>query len=313
MSRTNAVPRAYETIHLGFSTIIALLLILFTAACDGKGGDTNLIDVVSAAEVPVPTTPTVVTAEPPRPAVSPTVTYAEAESVFNAKRYAEATEMFAVIAERRPEIAWGHYMLGLSAWKAGNRERAEAAFLIAIERDSNHVKSHLNLARVLVETGRATDALAHVEKALTVDSTSVDGYRILGRIRGELKEIDASIVAYRTAIGLDEKDAWSMNNMAFLLIRNDRFEEAIGPLARAVELVPGSAVFQNNLGMALERTGRYTQAAEAYRAALTADSTYGKATVSLARVEGLKQDPTIVPVDLAVLAGEFVASVKGGE
>jgi predicted Zn-dependent protease len=311
MTRTIAAPRAYETIHLGSSTISALSLVLLAAACGGeKGGEGNLVDVVSAAEVAIPT-PAVVTAEPTKPVVSPTVTYAEAESVFNARRYAEATEMFAVIAERRPENAWGHYMHGLSAWKAGNPERAESAFLVAIETDSNHVKSRLNLARVLLETGRPTDALAHVEKALTVDSTSIDGYRLLGRVRGELREIEPAIGAYQKAIALSEKDVWSMNNMAFLMIRADRFEEALGPLARAVELEPTSAVFQNNLGMALERTGRIEQAAEAYRTALTADSTYAKATVSLARVEGLKQDTSIVAADLGALAQSFVASIQG--
>jgi predicted Zn-dependent protease len=311
MRRTIAVARGPEMIHLGFSTIIALGLILFTAACgDETGGESNLVDVVSAAELPAATTPTIVPAESGSIPVSPTVTYAEAESVFAARRYGEATEMFAVIAGRRPGNAWGHYMHGLSAWKAGNNERAESAFLAALERDSNHVKTRINLARVLIEQGRPKDALGHVEKALSIDTASADGFRLLGRVRGELKEIGPGVEAYRKAISLNERDVWSMNNMAFLLIRDGQFEEAIGPLARAIELDPTSAVFQNNLGMALERTGRYRQATEAYRSALLADSTYGKAIASLARLEVVKQDPAIVPADLPALAKTFAESVK---
>ncbi len=57
-------------------------------------------------------------------------------------------------------------------------------------------------------------------------------------------------------------------------------------------------VFHNNLGIALERTGQYTMATQAYRAGLSVDSTYKKAS-SLARVEQRVDDPSVSPIDLA--------------
>jgi len=51
-------------------------------------------------------------------------------------------------------------MLGLSAWKQGDRDRAVAAFEQVLEKDSTHVKSQLNLSRVLIEQGKAQDALS---------------------------------------------------------------------------------------------------------------------------------------------------------
>ncbi len=67
-----------------------------------------------------------------------------------------------------------------------------------------------------------------------------------------------------------------MNNMALVLIQQGRFDEALPPLARAVQLDSSVAVFHNNLGIALERTGQYTMAAQSYRAALSVDSNLHK-------------------------------------
>jgi Flp pilus assembly protein TadD len=58
-------------------------------------------------------------------------------------------------------------------------------------------------------------------------------------------------------------------------------------------------VFHNNLGMALEHTGRFRAAATAYKAALAADPGYDKAKRNLARVEALQGDSeeTKIPRD----------------
>jgi Flp pilus assembly protein TadD len=58
-----------------------------------------------------------------------------------------------------------------------------------------------------------------------------------------------------------------------------------------VELTKDVPAFHNNLGMALEHTGRFGAAAVAYNDALTADPGYGKAKLNLARVDGVKRGP----------------------
>ena len=133
---------------------------------------------------------------------------------------------------------------------------------------------------------------------------------MLGRVRTALREPDSAIVAYRAALSLDPEDVWSMNNLGLVLIRAERYEEALPPLARAVELRPTAPVFRNNLGMALEHVGQYAAAREAYRGALAADSTYGKAALSLARLEAVADAPGTVPVDLTTLAGQFARELR---
>ena len=84
---------------------------------------------------------------------------------YKAGKYGEATEVFEQYTVEKPDNAWGHFMLGLSASKGGDPAKAEKAFEEAIRIDPKHVKSLLNLSRVLIDKGRFDDAslkLTHV-------------------------------------------------------------------------------------------------------------------------------------------------------
>jgi tetratricopeptide (TPR) repeat protein len=233
------------------------------------------------------------------------VTYSVAESTYGAGEYDEATRLFSTYTESNPENPWGYYMLGMSAWKGGERERALAAFDRSIELDPNHRKSLYNSSRVLLEMGRPQEALERIEKALSQEPISSEGLRLLGRTRYLLGQVDEAIEAYHRALAIDDRDVWAMNNLGLIYIDQDRPKEALPPLARAVELRGNAPVFQNNLGVALERSGYPEAAARAYEAAIAVDSTYHKASVALARVTSGSQQVESEPVDLEKLAQQF--------
>ncbi len=71
------------------------------------------------------------------------------------------------------------------------------------------------------------------------------------------------------------------------------------------------AIFQNNLGVALERSGHYRAAADAYRLAFSLDETHQKAQGNLVRVEGLEEKSGLAPIDLGAVARSFVEEVEG--
>jgi tetratricopeptide (TPR) repeat protein len=237
------------------------------------------------------------------------VSYEQAESTYSSGRYPEAVQLFTLYTEAKPENAWGHYMLGLSAWKNGESDRALAAFDRALELDPNHRKSMYNASRVLLEKGRPQEALDRIEQALTQEPQSTEGLRLLGRAKYQMGKVDEAIEAYRRALATDERDVWSMNNLGLIYIEQERSSEALAPLARAVQLRSNAPVFQNNLGVALERSGYPVAAAKAYEAAIEVDSTYTKASVALARVTGGQQQPESEPVDLDALALRFESEI----
>jgi len=229
------------------------------------------------------------------------VSFANADAAYQAKNYSEAARLFEQYSERRPNNAWGHFMVGLSAWKAGDLATAEGGFEAALKIDPNHVKSLVNLSRVLIDQRRFDEALVRLTHAGEVDPTSVDVQRLLGRVYAAEHKTDDAVTAYRRAIALDARDAWSMNNLGLLFLEQNQAEEALPLLCRAVQLRTDVAAFHNNLGMALEHSGRFLAAAEEYRGALTADPGYGKAKQNLARVEAVKTGPE-EPFDLEAIA-----------
>lgn len=247
-----------------------------------------------------------VSTEPSTPRViSGPVTFEMADSAYRDHRYDDAAALFKSYTEGKPSNPWGFYMLGLSAWKSGDRVTAESAFVQSLLLDPTHVKSHLNLSRVLLETNQPDSALVHIETALQLDSTSSEPLRLQGRAFEALDKTDDAVVAYQRAVVRNDSDVWAMNNLGALYLRLGRVEDAIGPLARAIEIENKVATFHNNLGMALELTGRFEAAAEQYRAALAIEGTYGKAVSNLQRVETVKQDPSITPVDLTERSKQF--------
>jgi len=233
----------------------------------------------------------------------------DGEALYRERDYAEAADVFERYCAANPEDSHGRYMLGMSAWKAGDLDRATQGLEQTLELDPDHARGLVNLARVRLDAGQPRQALPHVDHAVDLDSGDVAARRVLGRVYAELGMTEDAEETYRGAVILDDSDVWSLNNLGFLLIEQERFEEALGPLARAVELNEHSPVFRNNLGTALERTGHYRAAAMAYSGALAVDSTYTKAATNLDRVELLGPDSTSDTFDLRAEAAAFLASL----
>lgn len=308
MSYQFSIDQTSRSLRFPVILMAGIVCTVFAAYSFAACGDRNPDQAAAGERVPSSDSTTPVSkasgAEPARVLSGP-VTFELADSAYRDRRYDDAAALFKTYTEGRPTNPWGFYMLGLSAWKSGDRVQAESAFVQALTLDSSHVKSHLNLSRVLLETEKPESALVHIETALQLDSTSSEPLRLQGRAFEALGKTDDAVVAYQRAIVKSDSDVWAMNNLAVLYLQLQRFEDAIGPLARAIEIDDKVATFHNNLGMALELTGRFEDAAGQYRAALAIEGTYGKSVANLQRVEQVKQDPSITPVDLAERSKQF--------
>ena len=298
----------------GHVTTVLLLVAVAAAGCSkpgevpqanapGSGGATQVQPVV--APHPVDPKDEEGLGEDTTPKISASVSFADAEAAYQAKKYTEAVTLLERYTERRPGNAWGHFMLGLSASKAGDSARAEEAFEKALSIAPTHVGSLVNLSRVLIDQKRMDEALVRLTKAEDLEPRNADVQRLFGRAYTATGTTDKAVDAYRHAIALDSHDAWSMNNLGLLFLEQQHADAALPLLARAVELRDDVPAFHNNLAMALEHTGRFRAAAEEYRSALTADPGYAKAQRNLARVEAVKV-VSEEPFDLAAAAKDAV-------
>ena len=300
MTRNIVAPRDRRFLVAAFA-----LIPLALAACSGKdSGSRTTSDAGSPTIINTGMTTTADSPSAPSSGAVTAASYADGETAFQAGDYASARRIFESYLTTRPENPWGHYMLGLAAWKSGDLGSAEEAFDRSIALDSNHVKSYINAGRVLLDLGRNHEALERGKKAVELEPESSDAHRVVARAYHSMGQADSAIEAYRQALLIDERDVWALNNLGVLYLDKGEPELALPPLARAVQLRSTAPVFQNNFGLALERTGHIAAAQLAFQAALQADSTYAKASVSLARVSALVADSADI-VDLDELAQLF--------
>ena len=177
--------------------------------------------------------------------------------------------------------------VGLDAARRGRYRDAVKAFERAIALEPDVAGHYVGAARALLDWGRPGEAADRATDALTIDSSSTEALRILARAQVRLGHAEQASETYRRALVLDENDVWTLNNYGSFFLEQGEPGLAMGPLARAVQLRSTSPVFQNNLGMALERAGHPVSAKRAYQAAVRADSGYAKAVANLARIAAL--------------------------
>ncbi len=285
---------------------VALVLALAALACGGDKPKPTVTTTEAHGSTPVaPPVATPVVVSAPAPA------FESAEGAYKAGDFKVAAEMYKTVVDSAPSDAFGQYMLGLSSWKAGDFTGAKDAFDKSIELDPKFAKAYFNEARVLLDLKRAPEALEMIAKGREIDSTSPDGLRLTARAKIASGDIDGGIATYRELLTNNGTDAWGLSNYGMLLFERDEFDSALGPLARAVQLRPTSPVFQNNLGMALEKAGHPVAALHRYQLAVENDSTYVKAVKNVERLQTTVTDSTAAAeVDVTAIAEQFRLQVR---
>lgn len=296
--------------HLALIPFLALTVAL--AACGGEDAPSRIAEAEAAVTVAPVTAPKVERTTPATdlPREDRGVTFGTPEEAFKAGEYREATRLYRTRLESATDDGHGHYMLGLSSWKAGDFDGARKAFDRAIELNPQFAKAYFNQGRVLLDLGRAPEALEVIEKGRAIDSTSGEGLRLVARAKAEGGDIDGAIATYRELLVRDEDDAWGLNNLGMLYLERGDVDGALGPLARAVQVRPTAPLFLNNLGMALERKGYPVAALRRYELAVQHDSTNKKAVRNVDRMKGLvasdsTQGALVDEVNVHDLAEEF--------
>ncbi len=117
-----------------------------------------------------------------------------------------------------------------------------------------------NKAFKLLESGKATEALAEIDAALVQDAqnSSLHNLRGLAALRlGRAREAEAS---FRKAIQLSPNDAMGYNNLATLFSQEGRHAEAAELFRAALKLEPHNSTARLGLGVTLATLQKYAEA-----------------------------------------------------
>lgn len=162
-----------------------------------------------------------------------------------------------------PNHAGAHQLVGTLHCQFGDYAKG-APLLERALRLSENPTTRMNLARALVEIGRADEAEAVLRKA----PDGPDVFRLRGDVAKQRGDAAAAIAAYRQALRIkpDFADAW--NNLGNTLRDAGEHNSAIEALQRAAQLNPRSAQVLVNLTRALSAAGRVEDAFQVAQSAL---------------------------------------------
>ncbi len=144
---------------------------------------------------------------------------------------------------------------------------------------------HFYRGRNLFDQGAIIEALACFEQALQLQPHQEDLpylFSYKGSCLRDLERYDEAIVALKQGLHFDEERPDIYNTLGVCCYKTGRFAEAVDHFRRAVTLNPASAIDFANLALNLERLGEREEAIVNYEIALSQDATIAFAVERLA-------------------------------
>ena len=135
----------------------------------------------------------------------------------------------------------------------------------------------INAVMTLYSSGKINEAIAAI-KALNENFPNVPLlFNILGACYQSLKQFDASIKMFETAVSLKPDYAEAHFNLGVVLKVSGRPNLAVESYKKAIELLPNYLGAHNNLGNALKQIGRLEEAVISYQNAIAIKPDYAEA------------------------------------
>jgi tetratricopeptide (TPR) repeat protein len=120
----------------------------------------------------------------------------------------------------------------------------------AIKVTSENAWAQNNLGYALVLQGKREEAIAHFQKAISINNPA-DAHYNLGTMLASQGKLDEAIYQFRESIRISPEYARAYNNLGNALLYQGRLDEAIASYREAMRLNPDYTMAQENLKNAL--------------------------------------------------------------
>ena len=165
--------------------------------------------------------------------------------------------------------------LGEACWEQYSRtkdptwaDKAVKANEDALKIDPGRVPVLIGLAVAHQRTGRRDAAVTELHRAIGMQPTNDDAYRILGTVLGELGKSEEALAAFHQALTLRPTFSGNHEALGRYLYQLGRFQEAIAALTKATDLNPSGAGGFQALGTVYQVIGDLPHARANYQRAL---------------------------------------------
>ncbi len=150
------------------------------------------------------------------------------------------------------------------ALREGDFEQAEKLYRELLGKDSSDKDARLGLSLALLKGGKIQDAFDHAARVVANDPLSARAHALLGSAVLAAGDFRMALEEFRTALSLKDNDALAIAGMAMVNFYDNRLDECMAGLRRAVFLDPREPDYIFNLAIAAARAERYKEAANAY-------------------------------------------------
>jgi tetratricopeptide (TPR) repeat protein len=192
-----------------------------------------------------------------------------------------AEDLCRQLLQRQPRHPDALHILGLIAWRRGDRQQAMDHIRAAIASDLSRPQPHNSLGVLLKEAGDLAAAEAAFRTAIGLQADYPDALTNLGNILCEAGRFAEAEAMHRRVIGLVPNYAEAHNNLGTALSKQERWAEAAEACRRAADLDPARADFQFNLGNALSALKEWEEAAQVLRRAVDLEPGNAEANANL--------------------------------
>jgi predicted O-linked N-acetylglucosamine transferase (SPINDLY family) len=170
--------------------------------------------------------------------------------------------------------------LGNMSAAQGQMDQAIAHYERALSLNPDYVEAHNNLGLALATQGRMDQAIAHYERALSLRPDALI-HNNLGNALAAQGRMDQAIAQYEHTLSLRPDYVEAHSNLGNALAAQGRADQAIAHYERALSLRPDYAEAHNNLGNVLMWVGRFKQALAHYQQAVALQSNFVEAHSNL--------------------------------
>lgn len=219
--------------------------------------------------------------------------FADGVAAMDAKKYAEAAEVFTAYAEKNANDPNARFNLGLALERQLKIQEAQKAYEAALQIDPQHEPSLLNLGRIYRLQDKFKEAIALYEKALAqpdkeYDVQLLNNLSVSYRLAKDYVKAEAAVrkILSRTK---DDVDAYKNLSLIYFDQGNYRLAEFISGTALKFEQeaqkknpkLKSDPGIPNNLGMIYLKMGDKARALAQFQRAVELDPNFAAARMNL--------------------------------
>jgi serine/threonine-protein kinase len=173
-------------------------------------------------------------------------------------------------SRRNPNLPEVHFALGSVYTATGRNTEAIAEIKRALALAPNSDAGYIRLGKAYLAGGRSELALAAFQKAVAINPYYWYNHKQLGVAYFELGRNNDALKEFQRQVELNPKDASGYNNLGAIYEQERRWKEAIPQFEKAIALAPSYDAY-SNLGTAYYELGRYPDAVAMYQKAVQAN------------------------------------------